>query len=87
MPRIRIGKQTELSATPHSLVKTDGANEQMYLAPGVNGDVLTIVAGVPTWNAVPYPSEFDQYANVAAFPVAGASDGGRGGLIRPRRHR
>lgn len=74
MPRIRIGKQTELSATPHSIVKTDGANEQMYLAPGVNGDVLTIVAGVPTWNAVPYPSEFDQYANVAAFPVAGATD-------------
>lgn len=74
MPRIRIGKQTELSSAQHSIVKTDAANEQMYLAPGANGDLLTIVAGVPTWQAPVIPSEFDQYANFAAFPVVGSLD-------------
>lgn len=49
--RIRIGKQTELSATPGSIVITSGANEQQYLAPGANGTVLQVTAGVPTWNA------------------------------------
>jgi len=53
MSRIRISKETELSLVPRSLVVTDASNEQMYLAPGTAGQVLTIVAGVPTWTAAP----------------------------------
>jgi hypothetical protein len=48
--RIRIGLQTELSNTPYSLVRTNASNEQEYLAPGTNNQILTIVAGVPTWS-------------------------------------
>lgn len=51
MPRIRIGKQTELSAANYSIVLTDASNEQMYYAPGANGTVLTVSAGIPTWVA------------------------------------
>ncbi len=51
-PRIYIGKQTELSAVPFSIVRTDGANEQEYVAPGAVGTVLTIDgAGIPNWAA------------------------------------
>lgn len=51
-PRIYIGKQTELSAVPFSIVRTDAANEQEYVAPGAVGTVLTIDgAGVPNWAA------------------------------------
>lgn len=69
MPRIRIGKQTELSSNPFSLVKTDASNEQMYLGPGANGTVLTIVAGDPTWSAPP--------SNVLTV----AADGGTNPLV------
>ena len=31
--RVRIGKQTELSAVPYSIVRTDAANEQEYVSP------------------------------------------------------
>ena len=53
MSRNRIGKDHELSAVPRSLVVTSAVNEQMYLAPGTNNQVLTIVGGVPTWTAAP----------------------------------
>lgn len=49
--RIRIGKQTEKSVSPQSIVKTNASNEQEYLAPGADGTILTIVAGVPTFQA------------------------------------
>jgi len=51
--RIRIGKQTELSATPYSIIRTGATNEQEYVAPGANGSVLTIAAGIPTWATLP----------------------------------
>jgi hypothetical protein len=74
MPRIRIGKDTELSATPRSIVITDATNEQQYVPPGANNTILTVVAGVPTWQSPVIPSEYNQYANLAAFPVTGATD-------------
>jgi hypothetical protein len=49
MTRFYIAKQLEKSAAPHSIVKTDASNEQMYLPTGAAGTVLTSVAGVPTW--------------------------------------
>lgn len=49
--RLRLAKQLQLSTTPGSLPVTDGSNEQQYLVPGSNGDVLTIVAGVPAYAA------------------------------------
>lgn len=54
--RIRIGKDTEKSAVIGSIVKTDSNNEQSYLAPGTNGQVLETVAGVPTWATLPTTS-------------------------------
>lgn len=47
--RARIQKQLEKSAVAGSIVRTDVNNEQEYVQPGTNGQVLTIVAGVPTW--------------------------------------
>ncbi len=47
--RARIQKQLEKSAVAGSIVRTDVNNEQEYVQPGSNGQVLTIVAGVPTW--------------------------------------
>jgi hypothetical protein len=48
-PRIKIGLQTELSITPHSIIKTNTSNEQEYLVPGSNNQLLSVVAGIPTW--------------------------------------
>lgn len=38
--RIRIAKQLEKSTTPSSVIITDSSNEQIYVAPGTNGQVL-----------------------------------------------
>jgi hypothetical protein len=51
MSRIRIGKDSELSLVAGSIVVTDSANEQGFLAPGAEGTIPTIVAGVPVWQA------------------------------------
>lgn len=51
--RINIQKQIELSSTEGSLPVTDSNNEQYYLPPGSENDVLSIIGGVPTWSAVP----------------------------------
>lgn len=47
--RIRIDKQIWKSVTPGSVVVTDSNNEQQYVVPGSNGQVLQVVAGVPAW--------------------------------------
>lgn len=49
--RQRIGLQLEKSASAGSIIVTNAQNEQTYVAPGTNGDVLTVVAGVPTYQA------------------------------------
>lgn len=49
MSRIRISKQLEQSTNAGSIITTDATNEAQYLAPGANGQVLSLVAGVPTW--------------------------------------
>lgn len=74
MARKRIGLQLEKSTTAGSIVRTSAINEQEYLAPGSNGQVLTVVAGVPSWGTIPFPSEFEQVANNAARPVTGVLD-------------
>lgn len=51
--RLKIGKQLEKSVIAGSIVKTDANNEQEYVQPGSNGQVLTVVAGIPTWSALP----------------------------------
>ncbi len=51
--RATIGKQLEKSLLAGSIIVTTVANEQAYVAPGANGTVLTVVAGVPTWSAIP----------------------------------
>ena len=47
--RIRIGKQTELSINPNSVVVTDANKEQAYTSPGTDGQVFIIASGVPVW--------------------------------------
>ena len=64
----------ENSATGFNIIVTSAGGVQQYVSPGANGNILTIVAGVPTWQAPVIPSEFDQYANFAAFPPVGALD-------------
>ena len=74
MARIRISKQLEKSVSAGSIISTDVSNEAVFLAPGTNGQVLTIASGVPAWSTLTLPSEYDQYANVAAFPATGVTD-------------
>ncbi len=50
--RARIQKQLEKSAVAGSIVRTDVNSEQEYVAPGGDGQVLTIVAGTPTWSSL-----------------------------------
>lgn len=64
----------EQSATPYSIPRTDATNNQEYIAPGANGQVWTVVGGIPQYAAITFPSEFEVFANVAALPVAGAVD-------------
>lgn len=73
MPRIRIGKQTELSAVAGSLVVTDAAKEQIYLAPGTAGQTIKIVAGVPTY--VNAAGTVTVVADIAARDALGATWG------------
>jgi hypothetical protein len=73
MSRKRIGLQLEKSTTAGSIVKTSAINEQEYLAPGSNGQLLTVVGGVPTWQTFTVPADYQTYANIAALPVTGSS--------------
>ena len=74
MARKRIGLQLEKSTVAGSVIRTSAINEQEYLSPGSNGQVLTVVSGVPAWGTIPFPSEFEQVANHAARPTTGALD-------------
>lgn len=74
MARVRISKQLEKSVTAGSIIATDVSNEASYLAPGTNGQLLTVVSGVPAWQTLSFPSEYEQYANVAALPATGVTD-------------
>lgn len=49
--RIRIQSDIEKSLTAGSLVVTDAQNEQRYLPPTTNTHILTLVGGVPVWQA------------------------------------
>ena len=49
MTRIKIAKQLEQSSVDGSLIVTDGNNNPFFLEPGSEGQVLTIVAGVPEY--------------------------------------
>jgi hypothetical protein len=46
--RIRIQKDTEKSTVAGSLIRTDANNEQEYFT-GANGQLLSVVGGVPTF--------------------------------------
>jgi hypothetical protein len=62
------------SSTPGSILLSNASNDYQHTVPGSNGAVLTVVAGVPTWQAISFPSEYDQYANKAARPATGLVD-------------
>jgi hypothetical protein len=72
--RLRVGKDLEKSAVARSILITDAANEVQFVPPGANGTYLTIVAGVPTYAAITFPSEYEQVASNAARPVVGVVD-------------
>ena len=81
--RIRIGKQTELSTTPRSIVITNATNEQEYVPPGADGTVLTVVAGVPTWQAVNALRNLSNIMGAVAItetPISGDTTTFRNGL-------
>lgn len=74
MSRVVIHNQLEKSANPGSIIKTDALNECIFLGPGANSQVLTMAGGTPVWADVPYPSEFNIYADYASFPGSGVTD-------------
>lgn len=49
MTRVIISKQLEKSTVEGSVVVTDGNNNPFYLEPGSEGQILTIVGGVPDY--------------------------------------
>jgi hypothetical protein len=56
--RLRISEQLELSSVIGSIIKTGTGNKPEYLGPGSNGQILTIVSGVPAWAAAPAGGTF-----------------------------
>lgn len=66
--------QLERSLTGFNIIVTDAAGIQQYVVPGAAGQILTMVAGVPTWQAPVVPSEFEMFALFASFPVVGLTD-------------
>jgi hypothetical protein len=72
--RLRVGKDLEKSAAARSLLITDAANEVQFVPPGIDGSVLTVVAGVPMYQVISFPSEYEQVASNAARPVTGVVD-------------
>lgn len=73
MVRLNIN-QLEKSTTSGSVVITDGTRVPKYLPPDADGYVLTLEGGLPKWKTPVQPSEFEQYANYASFPVTGEAD-------------
>jgi len=51
MPTTRLNpqKQAIKSTVPFSIVSTDGLSEQVFIAPGVDGEVLKMIDGEPAW--------------------------------------
>lgn len=49
MSKIRINTEIEKSLVPGSIPITNATNDLEYTTPGTNGQVLSIVAGVPTY--------------------------------------
>ena len=47
--RARIDKQLSKSITPGSTLVSDSNNEGMWLAPGTEGQIYTVVSGTPTF--------------------------------------
>ena len=72
-PKHRL-KDLEKSTTSGSIFITNGSRVPIYLPPDADGYVLTLDGGLPEWKAPIQPSEFEQYANLAAFPVTGEAD-------------
>ena len=60
----------EQSLVPYSIPRTDATNTQEYVAPGANGQVWTVVGGIPQYANITFPSEFERYANLAALVLA-----------------
>lgn len=69
-PLIRLLEQ---SINPGSIVKTNALNEQEYVSPGANGTILTVVGGVPTWQAAVTPS-FNLEDSLGNIEVINAGD-------------
>lgn len=67
MSRLRIQKDLELSAAAGSIITTSGANEPQYTGPGSNGQVLTVVGGVPAWAN----TAADVLTSISYAPVTG----------------
>jgi len=57
--KIRPQFQLERSTTPGSILISDASNDYQHTAPGTDGDVLTIVGGVPTYSAPTGSSIFE----------------------------
>jgi hypothetical protein len=47
--RLDIESQLRKSVTPGSIIVTNASNNQVYVAPGSEGQILSIVSGLPTW--------------------------------------
>lgn len=66
-------KQLE-SASQGAIPITNLNGDMEFTLIGSDGQILTVVGGVPQWSTLNFPSEFETYNEVADFPTTGSTD-------------
>lgn len=76
--RIKLAKQLEKSAVPSSIVVTDGNNDQNYVAPGQDGEVLVSDGTSAAYGSVPISTDPNNSLTLGSDnkPFVPASSGG-----------
>jgi hypothetical protein len=64
-----------LAAAPQALLKVDASDVLVGIAPGTNGHVLTMNAGVPAWSALPVDPGFANPLTTAGDLMVGGVSG------------
>jgi hypothetical protein len=69
-----------IAAPLHALLKVNASDVLGGIAPGTNGHVLTMTAGVPTWSALPVDPGFANPLTTAGDLLVGGASGAPGRL-------
>jgi len=68
-------KLKQLESAPQGAIPITNLNGDMeFTLIGGNGQILTVVGGVPQWSTLNFPSEFETYSEYNDFPLTGSTD-------------